>query len=87
MVILSFFHQPHWCHQQRHWCAVAAVRQSLLHCLVSQNQTASVCPEGPYWHRHLHYSYDEEADKVNQYQRLNLEGLEKIEIGKKLKVV
>ncbi|XP_061601760.1 phosphatidylinositide phosphatase SAC2 isoform X2 [Cololabis saira] len=25
--------------------------------------------------------YDEEADKVNQYQRLNLEGLEKIEIG------
>uniref|UniRef100_A0A665TMD9 Inositol polyphosphate-5-phosphatase F n=1 Tax=Echeneis naucrates TaxID=173247 RepID=A0A665TMD9_ECHNA len=26
-------------------------------------------------------SYDEEADKVNQYQRLNLEGLEKIEIG------
>lgn len=27
-------------------------------------------------------SYDEEADKVNQYQRLNLEGLEKIEIGK-----
>lgn len=29
-------------------------------------------------------SYDEEADKVNQYQRLNLEGLEKIEIGKKL---
>lgn len=28
-------------------------------------------------------SYDEEADKVNQYQRLNLEGLEKIEIGKK----
>lgn len=27
------------------------------------------------------YSYDEEADKVNQYQRLNLEGLEKIEIG------
>ena len=30
----------------------------------------------------LHYSYDDEADKVNQYQRLNLEGLEKIEIGK-----
>lgn len=29
-------------------------------------------------------SYDEEADKVNQYQRLILEGLEKIEIGKKL---
>jgi len=29
-------------------------------------------------------SYDEEADKVNQYQRLNLEGLEKIEIGKVL---
>uniref|UniRef100_A0A672H3G3 Inositol polyphosphate-5-phosphatase F n=1 Tax=Salarias fasciatus TaxID=181472 RepID=A0A672H3G3_SALFA len=27
--------------------------------------------------------YDEEADKVNQYQRLNLEGLEKIEIGEK----
>lgn len=27
-------------------------------------------------------SYDEEADKVNQYQRLNLDGLEKIEIGK-----
>uniref|UniRef100_A0A8C2K1Y4 Inositol polyphosphate-5-phosphatase F n=1 Tax=Cyprinus carpio TaxID=7962 RepID=A0A8C2K1Y4_CYPCA len=26
-------------------------------------------------------SYDEEADKVNQYQRLSLEGLEKIEIG------
>uniref|UniRef100_A0A3B3DQT6 Inositol polyphosphate-5-phosphatase F n=1 Tax=Oryzias melastigma TaxID=30732 RepID=A0A3B3DQT6_ORYME len=26
-------------------------------------------------------SYDEEADKVDQYQRLNLEGLEKIEIG------
>uniref|UniRef100_A0A3P9K7N4 Inositol polyphosphate-5-phosphatase F n=1 Tax=Oryzias latipes TaxID=8090 RepID=A0A3P9K7N4_ORYLA len=25
--------------------------------------------------------YDEEADKVDQYQRLNLEGLEKIEIG------
>ncbi|KAM9365096.1 phosphatidylinositide phosphatase SAC2 [Pholidichthys leucotaenia] len=25
--------------------------------------------------------YDEEADKVNQYQRLNLEGLEKVEIG------
>uniref|UniRef100_A0A8C1WCB8 Inositol polyphosphate-5-phosphatase F n=1 Tax=Cyprinus carpio TaxID=7962 RepID=A0A8C1WCB8_CYPCA len=25
--------------------------------------------------------YDEEADKVNQYQRLSLEGLEKIEIG------
>ncbi|KAM9810025.1 phosphatidylinositide phosphatase SAC2 isoform 1-T1 [Syngnathus typhle] len=25
--------------------------------------------------------YDEEADKVNQYQRLHLEGLEKIEIG------
>ncbi|MEQ2172532.1 Phosphatidylinositide phosphatase SAC2, partial [Goodea atripinnis] len=25
--------------------------------------------------------YDDEADKVNQYQRLNLEGLEKIEIG------
>ncbi|KAF3708461.1 Phosphatidylinositide phosphatase SAC2 [Channa argus] len=25
--------------------------------------------------------YDEEADKVNQYQRLNLDGLEKIEIG------
>uniref|UniRef100_A0A8C5CT43 Inositol polyphosphate-5-phosphatase F n=1 Tax=Gadus morhua TaxID=8049 RepID=A0A8C5CT43_GADMO len=25
--------------------------------------------------------YDEEADKVNQYQRLNLEGMEKIEIG------
>ncbi|KAK7901700.1 hypothetical protein WMY93_018469 [Mugilogobius chulae] len=25
--------------------------------------------------------YDEEADKVNQYQRLKLEGLEKIEIG------
>ncbi|KAM3863437.1 phosphatidylinositide phosphatase SAC2 [Diretmus argenteus] len=25
--------------------------------------------------------YDEEADKVNQYQRLNLEGLDKIEIG------
>ncbi|XP_030628521.1 phosphatidylinositide phosphatase SAC2 isoform X1 [Chanos chanos] len=25
--------------------------------------------------------YDEEADKVNQYQRLGLEGLEKIEIG------
>nr|XP_057916600.1 phosphatidylinositide phosphatase SAC2 isoform X1 [Doryrhamphus excisus] len=25
--------------------------------------------------------YDEEMDKVNQYQRLNLEGLEKIEIG------
>ncbi|XP_076025414.1 phosphatidylinositide phosphatase SAC2 isoform X1 [Genypterus blacodes] len=25
--------------------------------------------------------YDEEADKVNQYQRLNLSGLEKIEIG------
>uniref|UniRef100_H3BZ12 Inositol polyphosphate-5-phosphatase F n=1 Tax=Tetraodon nigroviridis TaxID=99883 RepID=H3BZ12_TETNG len=25
--------------------------------------------------------YDEEADKVNQYQRLNLEGLEKIEIA------
>ncbi|XP_056147761.1 phosphatidylinositide phosphatase SAC2 [Lampris incognitus] len=25
--------------------------------------------------------YDEEADKVNQYQRLDLEGLEKIEIG------
>lgn len=31
-------------------------------------------------------SYDEEADKVNQYQRLNLEGLEKIEIGKKVRV-
>lgn len=30
-------------------------------------------------------SYDEEADKVNQYQRLNLEGLEKVEIGKKPK--
>lgn len=29
-------------------------------------------------------SYDEEADKVNQYQRLNLEGLEKIEIGEML---
>lgn len=29
----------------------------------------------------LSCSYDEEADKVNQYQRLNLEGLEKIEIG------
>lgn len=27
-------------------------------------------------------SYDDEADKVNQYQRLNLDGLEKIEIGK-----
>uniref|UniRef100_A0A672L3Y2 Phosphatidylinositide phosphatase SAC2 n=1 Tax=Sinocyclocheilus grahami TaxID=75366 RepID=A0A672L3Y2_SINGR len=27
------------------------------------------------------YFYDEEADKVNQYQRLSLEGLEKIEIG------
>uniref|UniRef100_A0AAR2KQS1 SAC domain-containing protein n=1 Tax=Pygocentrus nattereri TaxID=42514 RepID=A0AAR2KQS1_PYGNA len=26
-------------------------------------------------------SYDEEADRVNQYQRLSLEGLEKIEIG------
>uniref|UniRef100_A0A8C5I7X5 Phosphatidylinositide phosphatase SAC2 n=1 Tax=Gouania willdenowi TaxID=441366 RepID=A0A8C5I7X5_GOUWI len=25
--------------------------------------------------------YDDEADKVNQYQRLNLQGLEKIEIG------
>lgn len=25
--------------------------------------------------------YDDEADKVNQYQRLNLDGLEKIEIG------
>ncbi|XP_066535600.1 phosphatidylinositide phosphatase SAC2 [Hoplias malabaricus] len=25
--------------------------------------------------------YDEEADRVNQYQRLNLDGLEKIEIG------
>ncbi len=38
-------------------------------------------------HLYLHLfscSYDEEADKVNQYQRLNLEGLEKIEIGKKL---
>lgn len=41
----------------------------------------------PHWHRHLRYSYDEEADKVNQYQRLNLDGLEKIEIGKKLKVI
>lgn len=29
-------------------------------------------------------SYDDEADKVNQYQRLNLDGLEKIEIGKTL---
>lgn len=27
-------------------------------------------------------SYDDEVDKVNQYQRLNLEDLEKIEIGK-----
>lgn len=33
----------------------------------------------------LYHSYDEEADKVNQYQRLILEGLEKIEIGKTLK--
>lgn len=32
-------------------------------------------------------SYDEEADKVNQYQRLNLEGLEKIEIGKTFELV
>lgn len=38
-------------------------------------------------HLNVHFfssSYDEEADKVNQYQRLNLEGLEKIEIGEKL---
>lgn len=28
------------------------------------------------------FSYDEETDKVNQYQRLGLEGLEKIEIGR-----
>ena len=27
-------------------------------------------------------SYDDEVDKVNQYQRLSLEDLEKIEIGK-----
>lgn len=27
-------------------------------------------------------SYDDEVDKVNQYQRLSLENLEKIEIGK-----
>ena len=26
--------------------------------------------------------YDDEVDKVNQYQRLSLEDLEKIEIGK-----
>lgn len=32
----------------------------------------------------LFWSYDEEADKVNQYQRLDLVGLEKIEIGKTL---
>lgn len=31
------------------------------------------------------HSYDDEADKVNQYQRLSLENLEKIEIGKKLR--
>lgn len=29
-------------------------------------------------------SYDDEIDKVNQYQRLSLEALEKIEIGKNL---
>lgn len=27
-------------------------------------------------------SYDDEIDKVNQYQRLSLEALERIEIGK-----
>lgn len=32
--------------------------------------------------RLFHFSYDEEADRVNQYQRLSLEGLEKIEIGR-----
>lgn len=31
----------------------------------------------------LFSSYDDEIDKVNQYQRLSLEALEKIEIGKK----
>ena len=30
-------------------------------------------------------SYDDEVDKVNQYQRLSLEDLEKIEIGKFLR--
>ena len=30
-------------------------------------------------------SYDDEVDKVNQYQRLSLEDLEKIEIGKILR--
>ena len=29
--------------------------------------------------------YDDEVDKVNQYQRLSLEDLEKIEIGKILR--
>lgn len=44
----------------------------------------SLKPLDLYLRQHFHYSYDEEADKVNQYQRLNLEGLEKIEIGKML---
>eukprot|EP00061_Rhincodon_typus_P016352 g44529.t1 len=30
--------------------------------------------------------YDEEVDKVNQYERMNLEDLEKIEIGDETKV-
>lgn len=32
-------------------------------------------------------SYDDEIDKVNQYQRLSLEALEKIEIGKNVVII
>ena len=30
------------------------------------------------------FSYDDEAEKVTQYERIDLEDLEKIEIGKRL---
>lgn len=42
---LLFPHQSHWCNQQRCGCAVASVRQSLLHCLVSQTWTTFTCAE------------------------------------------
>ena len=84
--------QHYWCLQQRCRCPASSVQQRLLYRLVSKvvntfryilffvNWFRSTV----LWSIHcvfLLISYDEEADKVNQYQRLNLEGMEKIEIG------